>query len=236
MSVALFRDDAYLRTCTATVSAAEGSQVTLDRTVFYPSGGGQPGDTGWLTTADGTRLAVIDTRKGSAADEIVHILAPDSPLPDVGTQVEAELDWARRFRHMRMHTALHLLCAVVPAGVTGGQIGADKSRLDFAIAAGDLDKADIEAKLNALVAGDHAVSFSWISDAELAAQPQLVRTMSVMPPMGSGSVRLVRIGDVDLQPCGGTHVNSTAEIGTLQLIKIENKGKQNRRIQIALAD
>jgi misacylated tRNA(Ala) deacylase len=236
MSVALFRDDAYLRTCSATVLAAEGAQVTLDRTVFYPAGGGQPGDTGWLTTADGTRLAVIDTRKGTAADEIVHILAPDSPLPDVGTSVEAELDWTRRFRHMRMHTALHLLCAVVPAGVTGGQIGADKSRLDFAIAAGDLDKVEIEAKLNALVAGDHAVSFSWISDAELAAQPQLVRTMSVMPPMGSGSVRLVRIGDVDLQPCGGTHVNSTAEIGTLQLIKIENKGKQNRRIQIALAD
>lgn len=240
MTAALYIDDAYAQSCSATVVAHVGTGVQLDQTVLFAAGGGQPGDTGWLVTADNERLPILDTRKGEQPGSIVHLLAEGTPLPGIGAAVSVDLDWGRRHRHMRMHTALHLLCKVVPAGVTGGQIGADKSRLDFAIASGDLDKQALEDQLNALVAANHPVSFQWISEAELDAQPELVRTMSVKPPINNGRVRLVQIGTaetlVDLQPCGGTHVSLTGEVGRLQVVKIENKGKQNRRVNIALVD
>lgn len=234
MTEELFRADSYLKSCDAKVLAAGPEGVVLDRTVFYPTGGGQPGDTGMLKTAAGD-VAVIDTVKGE--EGIRHVLAEGSPLPAVGETVTAELDWARRYLHMRIHTALHLLCASVEGGVTGGQIGAGKGRLDFDIPGERPEKEALEARVNDLIAGNHPVSISWITDQELTANPDLVRTMSVKPPMGSGKVRMVRIGEgVDFQPCGGTHVRSTAEIGRIEIGKIENKGKQNRRINIALAE
>ena len=234
MTEEVFRDDAYATSCAATVTVVDDAGIRLDRTVFYPMGGGQPGDVGALVRADGSRIAIADTRKGAALGEIVHVPAPGQPAPAVGEAVTAEIDWARRHRHMRMHTAMHVLCAVVPYGVTGGQVGEARSRLDFDIGDGSLDKAAIEEKLNALIARDAAVRPRWISDAELEAQPELVRTMSVKPPSGAGRVRLLDIDNVDLQPCGGTHVRSTGEIGKVAVEKIENKGKRNRRVVIAL--
>jgi misacylated tRNA(Ala) deacylase len=236
MTEELFRDDAYRRSCAAIVTAADAAGIRLDRTVFYPTGGGQPGDSGALVRADGTRIAIAETRKGAAPGEIVHVPAPGQAAPAVGEAVTAELDWARRHRHMRMHTAMHVLCAVVPHGVTGGQVGETRSRLDFDVGEATLDKAAIEAKLNELVARDAAATPRWISDAELAAQPELVRTMSVKPPSGAGRVRLLDIAGIDLQPCGGTHVRSTGEIGVLAVEKIESKGRRNRRVVIALAE
>lgn len=230
----LFRDDAYARTCTATVLAADESGIRLDRTVFYPTGGGQPGDTGILR-ASGLTVRIADTVKGGdGPDSVLHIPEAGATLPAPGTVVEAEIDWDRRHRHMRMHTALHLLCAVVPGSVTGGQIAADKSRLDFNVPASSLDREAIAAAINRIVADDVPVSTSWISDEDLAANPELVRTMSVKPPGGSGRVRVLSVEGVDLQPCGGTHVARTGEIGTVEVVKIENKGKQNRRVIIAL--
>ena len=237
----LFREDAYQRQTDATVVKAEGRTVQLDRTVFYPNGGGQPGDVGILRW-DGGEARVTDTRKGDATQggSIDHILDEDAPLPSAGTKVMAEVDWPRRHRHMRMHTAMHLVCALVEGDVTGGQVGADRSRLDFNIPAGAVDKVALTDALNALIEADHPVAARWISDADLAAQPELVRTMSVKPPSGSGQVRLMQIGadggPVDLQPCGGTHVRSTGEIGPVAVTKIENKGRQNRRINLALVD
>jgi misacylated tRNA(Ala) deacylase len=207
--------------------------VATDRTVFYPTGGGQPGDTGEIRWPGG-HAAIVDTVKGEAPDTVVHVLAEGAEPPPPGTAVELVLDWDRRHRHMRMHTALHLMCAVVPGAVTGGQIGAERSRLDFDVPSGALDRDAIEAGINALVAADHPVVAGSITDADLAAKPDLVRTMSVRPPTGSGTVRTIRIGDVDYQPCGGTHVRSTAEIGGVEVLKIENKGKQNRRVVIGL--
>jgi misacylated tRNA(Ala) deacylase len=233
MTRELFREDSYLKTCAATVAASGPEGVVLDATVFYPMGGGQPGDTGALVLADGTRLAVVDTRKGEAG--ILHILAPDAPAPAPGAAVTAEIDWDRRHRHMRMHTCLHLLCAAIPAGVTGGQIGAERSRLDFDPGEVVFDKAKIEAELNRLIAEDHPVAPRWIDEAELDAQPELVRTMSVKPPRGSGKIRLLDVAGVDLQPCGGTHVARTGEIGPVTVEKIESKGKRNRRVVVALA-
>lgn len=230
----LFRDDAYARTCTATVLAADEAGIRLDRTVFYPTGGGQPGDTGILRTG-GLTVRIADTVKGGdGPDSVLHIPEAGATLPAPGTVVEAEIDWDRRHRHMRMHTALHLLCAVVPGSVTGGQIAADKSRLDFNVPASSLDREAIAAAINRIVADDVPVSTSWISDEDLAANPELVRTMSVKPPGGSGRVRVLSVEGVDLQPCGGTHVARTGEIGTVEVVKIENKGKQNRRVIIAL--
>jgi misacylated tRNA(Ala) deacylase len=233
MTRELFREDSYLKTCAATVAASGPEGVVLDATVFYPMGGGQPGDTGALVLADGTRLAVVDTRKGEAG--ILHILAPDAPAPAPGAAVTAAIDWDRRHRHMRMHTCLHLLCAAIPAGVTGGQIGAERSRLDFDPGEVVFDKAKIEAELNRLIAEDHPVAPRWIDEAELDAQPELVRTMSVKPPRGSGKIRLLDVAGVDLQPCGGTHVARTGEIGPVTVEKIESKGKRNRRVVVALA-
>ncbi|HEX6979279.1 MAG TPA: alanyl-tRNA editing protein [Alphaproteobacteria bacterium] len=236
MTEELFRDDAYLTQCDAVVTAVDEAGIRLDRTVFYPMGGGQPGDSGTLRRADGSAVAIIDTRKGSGPGEIVHIPAPGENLPAVGERVVAAIDWARRYRHMRMHTCLHLLCAVVPAGVTGGQVGADRSRLDFDSGDMVLDKDAITAKLNELIAGNHDVVPRWITDDELAARPELVRTMSVKPPMGQGRVRLLDIVGVDLQPCGGTHVRATGEIGRVAVEKIESKGRRNRRVVVALAE
>ncbi|WP_207478614.1 alanyl-tRNA editing protein [Arenibaculum pallidiluteum] len=230
----IFREDAYARRCTARVLSSGPEGIRLDATVFYPTGGGQPGDAGALRWAGG-ELAIREAVKGAAPDEVLHLPAGDGPLPAPGTEVEAEIDWARRSAHMRMHTCLHLLCAVVPGSVTGGQIGAERSRLDFAVPPGSLDKDAITARLNELAAGDHPVRTRWISDEELASRPELVRTMSVKPPTGSGRVRLVEIEGVDLQPCGGTHVARTAEIGRVEVVKIENKGRQNQRIVIAFA-
>jgi misacylated tRNA(Ala) deacylase len=233
MTRELFREDSYLKTCAATVVASGPEGVVLDASVFYPMGGGQPGDIGALVLADGARLQVIDTRKGEAG--ILHVLAPDAPAPAVGAAVTAEIDWDRRHKHMRMHTCLHLLCAAIPAGVTGGQIGAERSRLDFDPGEVVFDKAKIEAELNRLIAEDHPVAPRWIDEAELDAQPELVRTMSVKPPRGTGKIRLLDVAGVDLQPCGGTHVARTGEIGPVVVEKIESKGKRNRRVVVALA-
>ncbi len=228
----LFREDPYLKSCEATVVASGPEGLRLDRTVFYPMGGGQPGDCGSLILEDDSHLAVVDAVKGADHEDVVHVLAEGSAAPAPGTKVTAEIDWQRRHKHMRMHTCLHLLCAVVTGDVTGGQIGAEKGRLDFNLPDTQLDKAQITAELNRLVAEDHQVEPRWISAAELAAQPELVRTMSVQPPMGGGRVRLLDIAGVDLQPCGGTHVRRTGEIGRVRVGKIENKGRQNRRINI----
>jgi misacylated tRNA(Ala) deacylase len=235
MTELLFRDDGYLRSCAAQVAAADGRGIRLDRTVFYPSGGGQPGDSGVLRLASGETVAIVDTVKGDAPDEVIHVPAPGASLPEPGAAVTAEIDWERRHRLMRMHSCLHLLCAVVPGAVTGGQVADGRGRLDFDVPGSSLDKAAIAARLNELIATGYPVAARWISDEELAAQPDLVRTMSVKPPTGSGRVRLMEIAGVDLQPCGGTHVRNTAEIGPVAVTKIENKGRQNRRIIIAFA-
>jgi misacylated tRNA(Ala) deacylase len=235
MTELLFRDAAYLRSCAARVVAADERGVRLDRTVFYPQGGGQAGDTGFLRLADGRMLPVIDTRKGETGDEVLHLLAAGTALPSAGEAVTAEIDWERRYRLMRMHSCLHLLCAAVPGAVTGGQIADGKGRLDFDVPGDALDKEAIARRLNELVLADHPATPRWISDAELALRPELVRTMSVKPPMGQGQVRLLDIEGVDLQPCGGTHIRSTGEIGRVEVLKIENKGKQNRRVVIGFS-
>jgi misacylated tRNA(Ala) deacylase len=232
----LFREDAYLPETEATVVAVSDRRgIVLDRTVFYATGGGQPGDTGRLERAGGP-IAIATTVYGDTKADIVHVPADDAPLPAVGETLKAVLDWERRYRHMRIHTGLHLLSVVLPFPVTGGQIGADEGRLDFDVTGDMPPKEEIEDRLNALVAGGHQVTTEWITDAELEANPGLVKTMKVKPPMGAGKVRLVRIGEIDLQPCGGTHVRSTAEIGRLAIGKIESKGKQNRRVRIRFAD
>lgn len=235
----LFREDAYLRNCEAAVVAVnERGGIILDRTVFYAASGGQPGDTGRLIVA-GNAIPIGATVYGEGKAEVVHVPAAPSALPAPGKTVTAELDWERRHRHMRMHTALHVLCSLIPFPVTGGAVHAEESRLDFDISdAGAVDKDDITNRLNALVSADHPVTMRWISDEELADNPGLVRTMTVKPPTGTGRVRLVAIGpdgSVDLQPCGGTHVRSTGEIGPLAVTKIEKKGRQNRRIRLAFA-
>ena len=228
------REDSYARSLTATVVAVDERGIRLDRTVFYPMGGGQPGDIGVLRRAGGDTV-ITNAIKGAAPDEVIHVPVPGTPLPATGEQVTVEIDWQRRHRLMRMHTCLHLLCAVVPGAVTGGQVSDGKGRLDFDVPGATLDKDEIEAKLNALISADHPVTPRWISDEELATRPELVRTMSVKPPTGHGRVRLLDIAGVDLQPCGGTHVKRTGEIGPVVIGKIENKGKQNRRVNIAFA-
>jgi misacylated tRNA(Ala) deacylase len=230
----IFRDDFYARSCTATVTAADGSGIRLDRTVFYAEGGGQPGDIGVLVPDGGTPIVIIDTKKGQSHEDVVHVPAEGTTLPAPGTKVTAEIDWGRRHRLMRMHTCLHLLCAVVTGDVTGGQVSDGKGRLDFNLPNTQLDKEHIAAELNRLINEDHPVRPRWITDEELGAKPELVRTMSVKPPMGQGRVRLLEIDGVDLQPCGGTHVARTGEIGRVEVTKIENKGRQNRRINLAL--
>ncbi len=231
----LFREDAQLRECSATLLRADERGLLLDRTVFYPLGGGQAGDAGWLQLADGREIAIADTRKGEGG-EILHIPAPDTVLDGLvpGLALTARIDWARRHAHMRFHTATHLLCALVPHPVDGCSITAGYARLDFHTAE-PLDKEALTAGLARLVAGAHAVSHSWISDEELDANPGLVRSMSVQPPRGSGRVRVLKIEGVDLQPCGGTHVANTAEIGPVVITKIEKKSAKTRRVVLGFA-
>jgi misacylated tRNA(Ala) deacylase len=230
----LFRDDAYLRSATARVVAVHERGVELDRTLFYPQGGGQMGDTGGLTRASGERIGVVDTRKGDASDSVLHVLANGAPRLDVGEPLTLDIDWTRRYALMRLHTALHVLSCVVVAPVTGGNIAPDKARLDFDIDMSRLDAAAIERETNALIARAVATETVWISDAELDARPELVKTMSVAPPRGAGRVRLLRIPGIDLQPCGGTHVANIGEIGAIRVLKIKSEGRRNRRVEIAL--
>ena len=232
----LFRDDSYLKECAARVVAiTEQGGIVLDRTVFYANSGGQPGDTGVLTTADGKTVPIANAVYTDAAkSEIAHVPAAGAAALSVGDAVSAAIDWDRRHARMRMHTALHLLSAVLPYAVTGGSVGEAESRLDFDIPEAGLDKDAIAAKVNEMIASGAAVSDRWISDAELEANPGLVKTMSVKPPMGTGRIRLIEIAGLDLQPCGGTHVRNVAEIGAVRVTQIEKKGKQNRRVRIAL--
>ena len=228
----LFRQDAYLKEAEATVTALDERGVRLDRSIFYPTGGGQPGDTGSLRW-DGGEARIVDAVKADGAD-VLHVLAPDAPRPAVGTKLHSTLDWDRRLLHMRMHTALHVMSAVIKGNVTGGQVGADKSRLDFNLEGEVPAKGWVTEEINKLIALDRPVTPQWITDEELSARPELVKTMSVRPPMGAGRVRLLAIEGIDLQACGGTHVARTGEIGRVECIKIENKGKMNRRFVIAL--
>ena len=236
MTEEVFRQDAYAKSCAARIAAVDEAGVRLDRTVFYPLGGGQPGDTGELVLDDGGTVRIVDTRKGEAPGEIVHV--PEAPVDPglAGCGVTARIDWERRHRLMRMHTCLHLLCSLVPAPVTGGSVRDGSGRLDFDLPESTLDKADLTDRLNRLVAEDHPVTPRWISEEELDANPSLVRTMSVAPPRGQGRVRVLDIAGVDLQPCGGTHVASSGEIGRVRVTKIEKKGRQNRRVTVALED
>jgi misacylated tRNA(Ala) deacylase len=224
----LFREDPYLRGCEATVLAVHGESVELDRTVFYPLGGGQAGDTGRLGD-----WRVLDTRKTPAGDGVLHILQPGAVVA-VGNKVHAEIDWERRHRLMRLHTALHLLGAVVKAPVTGGRIAEDKAHLDFDIDMAALVAPHIEGQLNELVRSGVATRALWITDAELDARPELVKTMSVAPPRGEGRVRLLEIPGVDLQACGGTHVANIAEIGAVKVVRIRSEGKRNKRVTLEL--
>ena len=234
----LFRDDAYLPEAEAVVLGVnDRGGIILDRTVFYATGGGQPGDAGRIVRADGSSIAVATAVYGEDRSEIVHVPGEGEALPAPGERVRVALDWERRNRHMRIHTALHLLSVVLPFPVTGGSIGAEEGRLDFDLDGGEAPAREaVEERLNALAAGGHAVTSEWITDEELLANPGLTKTMKVKPPMGSGRVRLVRIGEIDLQPCGGTHVRSTAEIGRLVIGRMESKGKQNRRVRIRFAE
>jgi misacylated tRNA(Ala) deacylase len=237
MTEELFRDDPYRTHCTGIVEAAEDdARVILDQTVFYARGGGQPGDCGWLVLSDGRSLEVIDTQRDAATGNIVHVVGPSSALPPPGVVVTAEIDWPRRHRLMRVHSALHLLCRAVGAPVTGGQIDDGKGRLDFDAGDAQLDREALTARLNQWIGEDRPIRAFWIEEAELDARPELVRTLSVSPPRGQGRIRLVEIEGLDLQACGGTHVRSTGEIGAVAVTKVESKGKRNRRVSLALAD
>jgi misacylated tRNA(Ala) deacylase len=236
MTERVFLAESNLASAPATVQAASADGIVLDRSIFYARSGGQPGDVGTLRW-EGGDVAIVDTLNGDG-ETILLVPATDGALPAVGAAVEMVLDWPRRHALMRMHTTLHLLCAALPgAAVTGGQIGADRSRLDFDLPESP-DRMALEARLNALIAEDHAVSAHWVDESVLDENPALVRTLSVKPPRGTGRLRLVQIGAddaiVDLQPCGGTHVSRTSEIGAVKIVKVENKGRQNRRIVVAL--
>ena len=231
----LFRDDAYARTASARVLAVHDGGIELDRTVFYPLGGGQQGDSGVLRRANGEPIPIADTRKGEAADSVLHIPLPAAPRPEPGEMLTLEIDWERRYSLMRLHTALHVMSCVVVAPVTGGNISPDKARLDFDIEMSMLNAERIEKETNALIARAVDTETVWITDAELDARPELVKTMSVQPPRGAGRVRLLKIPGIDLQPCGGTHVKNIAEIGAIRVLRIRSEGRRNRRVEIALA-
>ena len=231
----LFRDDAYMRSASARILVADERGIEVDRTIFYPLGGGQAGDTGNLLRANGERIPIADTRKGEALDSVLHIPAPGMQRPEPGEPVTLEIDWERRYKLMRLHTALHVMSCVIVAPVTGGNISPDKARLDFDIDMSLLDAEKIERETNALIARGVETETVWITDGELDARPELVKTMSVQPPRGAGRVRLLRIPGIDLQPCGGTHVKNIAEIGGIRVLKIRSEGRRNRRVEIALA-
>lgn len=232
----LFREDAYLAETEAAVSAVnERGGILLDRTIFYATSGGQPGDTGKLVRADGSEIAIAGTITGESKDEIIHIPAPDAPVPEIGETLKLVIDWERRLKLMRMHSACHLLTVICPFPITGASVSDTDSRVDFDIPDQTYDKAEVTEKLMELVAADHPIFTRWITDEELAANPGLVKSKNVRPPVGTGRIRLVCIGDegrIDSQPCGGTHVRSTAEVGEIHIGKIEKKGRENRRFRI----
>ena len=229
----LFIEDPYLKEFDAKILNINLNQIILDQTTFYARSGGQPGDVGKLTT-NGNTINIIDTIKDHE-NNIIHI-AENNIESAIGEKIQGTINWDKRYKHMRMHSALHLLCSVIPLDVTGGQIGYDKSRLDFNAQDYKIEKEEIEYNINSLVKKDHEISYQWITNDELEQQPELVRTMSVQPPKIKGKIRLVKIGNVDLQPCGGTHVKSTNEIGEIKIGKIENKGKMNRRVNLLIND
>lgn len=235
MTEELFREDAYLTSCDATVTAVDDRGIRLDRTVFYYTGGGQPGDTGVLRTADGREVRIADCVKDRESGAHLHLPADGAAMLAPGDRVTAEIDWERRHRHMRMHTCLHLLSALVPGAITGAALGDAKGRIDLD-APEPVDKDGLQAALDRVIAEDRTVRIFWITDAELAAKPELVRTMTVKPPTGQGRVRLIEVEGTDLQPCGGTHVRSTGEIGAVRIGKIDKKGRHNRRINVLFED
>jgi len=240
MTRAVFHEDSYRTELRSVVKAAGDDWVELDQTIFYPEGGGQPGDYGALSSSAGT-VRVVDTIKGETQGVVRHILASSEPdLPkhhfQVGDELLASIDWERRYKLMRMHTCMHLLGSLIPVPVTGGQVGLEKSRLDFNLGDHLLDKEDLTLRMNTLVAESHELHTGSITESQLDENPGLVRTMSVQPPRGVGDIRMIRVQDVDYQPCGGTHVRNTSEVGKVLIRKIENKGKQNRRVHIVLED
>ena len=236
----LFREDAYLKDAEATVVAInDRGGIVLDRTIFYATSGGQPGDTGIMTRADGTAIAIAATVTGETKDEIIHVPAAGQAMPDVGETVRLAIDWERRHKLMRMHTACHLLTVICPFPITGASVGEEESRVDFDMSEATLGKEEATAKLMELVGADHPVYAEWIGDDDLAANPGLVKSKNVRPPSGTGRIRLVCIGEdasVDSQPCGGTHVASTGEVGAIHIGKIEKKGRENRRFRIRFGE
>jgi misacylated tRNA(Ala) deacylase len=234
MTDAVFYEDSYLRTLSAEVTVVDAESIELSRTIFYPNGGGQPGDTGTFTSSNGEEYAVVDTRKGAAPGTIVHHLSSAEHNLKVNDEVTTTLDWERRYRLMRMHTGLHVMASLIPVMVTGGSVGAEKSRLDFDLGDYQIDKDDLNQRLTELISSAKPVSIESILEEDLDKNPQLVRTMSVQPPRGTGSIRMIRIEDIDYQPCGGTHLRNISEIGKARVSKIENKGKRNRRVHLVL--
>lgn len=236
MTIELFRQDSYLKFCQAKVAAVYPNALSVDQTVFYPLGGGQPGDVGVLSRETGKPLDILDCYKERDSDALLHIVKEGSVMPKPGETVTLTLNWQRRYRLMRMHSCMHMLCVAVPAPVTGGSISDGSGRLDFDLPDPPAKEA-LEQRLNEIIQGNHPMTLSWITDQEMQQQPELIRTMSVQPPMGSGkNIRLVKFGDADLQPCGGTHVANSGEIGQVRVQSIKNKGRQNRRITIVFAD
>ena len=229
----LFIENSYLKEFNAIIIDINLNQIILDQTAFYAKSGGQPGDIGQLTMNRNT-INIIDTIK-DYENNIIHI-SDNNINFEIGDKILGAINWEKRYKHMRMHSALHLLCSVIPLNVTGGQIGYDKSRLDFNAQDYKIEKEEVEYKINSLVKEDHEITYQWITIDELEQQPELVKTMSVQPPKIQGKIRLVKIGNIDLQPCGGTHVKTTAEIGEIKIGKIENKGKMNRRVNLLIND
>ena len=235
MTERVFYQDSYQQTLNTTITAVQADRIEFAATIFYPLGGGQPGDQGTVS-CNGSSLNIVDTRKGETADAISHQLESETHELQVGDEVTLELDGERRYKHMRMHTCMHLLGSLIPVPVTGGSVGAEKSRLDFDIGDNQLDKEDLTIRLNELVQSKTTLALESITDEELDQNPSLVRTMSVQPPRGAGTIRMIRIGDIDYQPCGGTHLSNTSEIGPVRVSKIENKGKRNRRVHLVFDD
>ena len=235
MTETLFQKDSYLRHCSASVTHADERGLQFDQTVFYATAGGQPGDTGTITTSDGNRFDVTGTIKDHDTTEHIHVINGDPTAITVGSVCELDINWQQRFRYMRMHSCMHMLCALIDAPVTGGSIQDGRARLDFDLTE-TVDKEKLTQALNALIKADHTMSVQWITNEELDAQPELVRTLSAKPPRTSGKIRLVNFDGIDLQPCGGTHVASTAEIGEVIVTKVEKKGRQNRRVIVKFAD
>ncbi len=235
MTIELFREDGYLKTCRATVMVSDERGFCVDQTVFYPMGGGQPGDIGIASNDSGVELSIVDTRKDKASGDHIHVLAEGVSRPEVGDSLTLQIDWERRYRLMRLHSCMHMLCSIIEDPVTGGSIREDRARLDFDMPEPP-DKEVLNEKLKAVIAADHPMSLRWITDQELDSNPELVRTLSVQPPRGSGKIRLVNFDGADLQPCGGTHVASSGEIGAVRIAKIEKKGKMNRRIIITFQE